>query len=47
MAAQALELTTEEIQQIRELAVEAHGTQAPRYPPASVALLLADTPPLE
>ncbi|KAI0747134.1 Aldo/keto reductase [Daedaleopsis nitida] len=47
MAAQALKLTAEEIEEIRKLAVAADNTLGERYPPFYQDLVMVDTPPLQ
>ena len=42
-----VKLTAEEVEQIRQAAVNADQKDVPRYPPQHQALLMVDTPPLE
>ena len=42
-----LRLSQEDIDAIRKLAEDAHKSLPTRYAPAGMALVLADTPPLE
>ncbi|KIL64879.1 hypothetical protein M378DRAFT_162740 [Amanita muscaria Koide BX008] len=46
LAAAQIKLTTEEVEQVREVAAKADAANGPRYPPGFVETLYVDTPPL-
>ena len=47
LGAAKIELSAEEVAEVRKIAEDANATQGPRYPPLLNSVLFADTPALE